>query len=72
MGMSVLETSFEKSQGLIAKTVCGGKIKNTAGFPSAIYEGEQIYFCTRACLRVFEENPEPFIVGEIDHPLDED
>ena len=69
--MSTLETSFEKPQEPIAKTVCGGKIKNTADFPSAIYEGEQIYFCTRACLRVFEENPEPFIAGEIDHPLDE-
>ena len=70
--MSTLETSFEKPQEPIAKTVCGGKIKNTADFPSAIYEGEQLYFCTRACLRVFEENPEPFIAGEIDHPLDED
>jgi YHS domain-containing protein len=37
-----------------------------------MYEGERLYFCTRACLRVFEENPEPFIAGEIEHPLDDD
>jgi YHS domain-containing protein len=70
--MSALETSFDKSQESIAKTVCGGKIKNTADFPSAMYEGEQVYFCTRACLRVFQENPEPFMAGEIAHPLDDE
>ena len=64
--------SFDKQQESIAKTICGGKIKDTANFPSAIYEGEQIYFCMRACLRVFEENPDAFVAGEIDHPLDDD
>jgi YHS domain-containing protein len=68
----LLETSFDKSQQPIAKTVCGGKIKDTTSFPSAIYEGEQVYFCTRACLRVFEENPDAFVAGEIDHPLGDD
>ncbi|MBL8049608.1 MAG: YHS domain-containing protein [Anaerolineales bacterium] len=68
----MLETSLDNLQKPLAKTVCGGKIKDTAGFPSAIYEGEQIYFCTRACLRVFEENPNAFIAGEIEHPLDDE
>jgi YHS domain-containing protein len=68
----LLETSFNTPQQPIAKTVCGGKIKDTASFPSAIYEGEQVYFCTLACLRVFEENPDAFVAGEIDHPLDDD
>jgi YHS domain-containing protein len=67
--MSGLETSFDKSQEPIVKTVCGGKINKPADFPTAIYRGEQIYFCTRACLRVFEENPDPFMAGEIEHPL---
>jgi YHS domain-containing protein len=67
-----LETSFNNPQKPLAKTVCGGKIKDTASFPSAIYEGKQIYFCTRACLRVFEENPDAFVAGEIDHPLEDD
>lgn len=68
----LLKTSLNNPQQPIAKTVCGGKIKNTADFPSAIYEGKQIYFCTRACLRVFEENPSAFIEGEIEHPLDDE
>jgi YHS domain-containing protein len=38
-----------------AKTACGGTLKKTQGFPSAIYEGEPIYFCSQACLRVFQE-----------------
>lgn len=70
--MSALETSFNNPQQEIAKTACGGKIKDTAGFPSAIYEGQQIYFCTRACLRAFEKDQERFMAGEIKHPIHED
>jgi Cu+-exporting ATPase len=55
-----------------AKTVCGGKIKVPENYPSAIYKGEQIYFCTRACLRVFNQDPEPFIAGDVEHPLEDD
>jgi YHS domain-containing protein len=53
-----------------AKTACGGKLKDPASFPSAIYRSQQIYFCTIACLRVFEQNPVPFMAGEIEHPID--
>ena len=70
--MSASETPFDKPQEPIAKTVCGGKIKYSAGFPSTVYKGERVYFCTRACLRVFEENPDPFMAGEVEHPLDDD
>lgn len=35
------------------KTVCGGKIKDSTKYPSAVYRGEEIYFCTQACLEVF-------------------
>lgn len=58
-------------QPYIAKTACGGKLKDTKDFPSAMYRGEWIYFCTQACLRVFEQDPDPFIAGEIEHPIDE-
>lgn len=54
------------------KTACGGKLKNPANYPSAIYRGEQIYFCTRACLRVFEQDPDPFMAGEVKHPIHEE
>ena len=33
-----------------------------------MYRGERIYFCTRACLRAFERDPDPFMAGEIEHP----
>ena len=54
------------------KTACGGKLKDPTNYPSAIYRGEQIYFCTRACLRVFEQDPDLFIVGEVEYLLEED
>lgn len=54
-----------------AKTACGGKLKDPKDFPSAMYRGERIYFCTRACLRVFEQDPDPFMAGEVEHPLDD-
>ena len=54
------------------KTACGGVIKDPENYPSAIYHGERLYFCTRACLRVFEQNPDPFLAGDVEHPLDEE
>lgn len=63
---------FDKPQPVIAKTACGGELTDTRGYPSAEYRGEPIYFCTDACLRVFGENPEAFMTGEIVHPLDDD
>lgn len=56
---------------LTAKTACGGKPKNPEQFPSALFHGERVYFCTSACLRVFETDPERFMAGEIEHPLGE-
>jgi YHS domain-containing protein len=53
-----------------AETACGGTLKNTDGYPSATYRGERIYFCTQACLNVFEQNPDEFMAGKIAHPLD--
>ncbi len=59
----------EPSQASIAKTACGGKLKDTTGYPSAIYRSEQVYFCTHACLHVFEQNSDAFMAGEIEHPI---
>lgn len=53
-------------------TACGGKLKDPTSYPNANYRGEIIYFCTRACLRAFEQNPEAFMAGEVDHPVEED
>lgn len=50
------------------KTACGGFIKGPSRYPSALFHGEQVFFCTKACLKAFLENPEPFMAGEIEHP----
>jgi YHS domain-containing protein len=54
------------------KTACGGKIKDTSKYPSADYRGERIFFCTPACLRVFQQDPDLFMAGEVEHPPDEE
>jgi YHS domain-containing protein len=53
------------------RTACGGTLKDPAGYPCADYRGEKVYFCTRACLRAFEQAPDAFMAGEIEHPAEE-
>ena len=54
------------------KTACGGKLKDPTNYPNADYQGERVYFCTRACLRVFEQDPDAFIAGEVEHPTEDE
>jgi YHS domain-containing protein len=54
------------------KTTYGGKLNAPTTYPSAIYRGERVYFCTRACLRVFEQDAEAFMAGKVEHPIEED
>jgi YHS domain-containing protein len=54
------------------KTACGGKLKDPANYPSAMYHGERVYFCTRACLRVFVQVSDAFMAGKVEHPIEED
>jgi len=54
------------------RTACGGTIKDPTKYPSADHRGGTIYFCTRACLRVFKEDPDAFMAGEVEHPTEED
>jgi YHS domain-containing protein len=35
-----------------------------------MYDSERFYFCTQACLRVFELHPDDFMAGKIEHPLE--
>ena len=51
------------------RMACGGTLPDTTGYPSAIYRGEQIYFCTESCLRLFELQPDAFMAGKIEHPF---
>ena len=54
------------------ETACGSEIRDASQYPSAMYRGEVVYFCTQACLRAFELDPDPFMAGEIEHPEDDD
>jgi YHS domain-containing protein len=51
-------------------TACGGQIQSDSGYPSAYFQGKRVFFCTQACLRVFEAAPNAFMAGEIDHPTE--
>ena len=53
-------------------TACGGGIHDPSKYPSAEYRGERVYFCSNACKRAFEQAPDDFMAGDIEHPLDED
>ena len=54
-----------------AQTICGGVLNDPSGYPSAIYQGERVYFCALGCLKAFEGDPVRFMAGEIEHPLDD-
>jgi Cu+-exporting ATPase len=50
------------------KTACGGKIKDPDKYPNAEYRGERIFFCHTGCLRTFEQDPDGFMSGDVEHP----
>jgi len=55
-----------------AITACGGKISDPSRYPSALYQGQRVYFCTRVCLGAFEAAPDRFMAGEVKHPVEEE
>lgn len=56
----------------VFKSACGGTLKDPSAYPSAMFNGERVYFCNQACLKAFLSAPEAFMAGEVEHPLDED
>ncbi len=62
----------ERKSNPMLETVCGSEIQNPDKYPSSLYRGEVVYFCTGACLRAFEGDPDRFIAGEIEHPEDDE
>lgn len=52
-----------------AVTACGGKIDQPERYPSAMHNGQIVYFCTLACLEAFKRDPDRFMAGEIEHPI---
>jgi YHS domain-containing protein len=53
-------------------TACGGRINEPGRYPTAMYRGKLVYFCNKACLLAFIDNPDRFMSGEIGHPLELD
>jgi YHS domain-containing protein len=53
------------------KSVCGGVLQDPTQYPSAMFNGERVYFCNTACLNAFLGAPEAFMAGEIEHPLED-
>jgi Cu+-exporting ATPase len=41
--------------------VCGMMIDRTAAVGSAVYESEEVYFCSEGCRKAFEAEPERFV-----------
>ena len=63
---------YQSERQQITNSVCGGILKNPEKYPSVIFKDERLYFCMRACLRVFEQDPQAFLDGEVEHPFEED
>ena len=51
------------------QTACRGTLKNPTNYPKAAYRGTEVYFCTLACIHAFEQDPDPFMAGEVKHPI---
>jgi YHS domain-containing protein len=64
-----MDTDPSRTTSEPAKTACGGTLKNTDGWVRAIYQGKLVYFCSESCLQVFQQHPDDFISGTIDHPM---
>jgi YHS domain-containing protein len=62
----------ERKSNPMLETDCGSAIEDPDKYPSSLYRGEVVYFCTGACLRAFEGDPDRFIAGEIEHPEDDE
>ena len=53
------------------KSACGGTLKDPSAYPSAMFNGERVYFCNAACLKAFLLSPDAFMAGEGEQPLED-
>jgi len=58
---------MEQSEESVSKSACGGSLTDPGVYPITDHDGIRVYFCTRACLRAFEENPDGFMNEEVGH-----
>jgi len=58
--------------GSAAATTCRGKLGDTRRHPSAMYRREEIFSCTQACRGVVEQDPDPVVASDVEHPAQDD
>ena len=63
-----MNTLSDNTQQQAIKSACGGTLKDPSAYPSAMFNGERVYFCNAACLKAFLLAPEAFMAGEVEHP----
>jgi P-type Cu+ transporter len=51
---------------LVIDPVCETELEETSAAATLERNGEMFYFCSPACLRAFEEEPERFAVSAVD------
>ncbi len=47
-------------------------MQDPSEYPSAMYKGERVYFCNKACIKTFLQASEAFMAGEVEHPLEDE
>jgi len=67
-----MTTISQNAETSIEKTACGGVMQDPSEYPSAMYKGERVYFCNKACMETFLQAPEAFMAGEVEHPLEDE
>ncbi len=48
----------------VTDPVCGTRVEPSQAAAQAEHDGRAYYFCSEACRRAFEEDPEAFVGGE--------
>lgn len=64
------EKQLTPKEGEFVRVACGGSMEFTADTPWAIYQGEVVAFCTEGCKRTFDQDPDPFMAGDVPHPAE--
>jgi Cu+-exporting ATPase len=51
---------------MVKDLVCGMEIKKEEAASSSLYKGNEYFFCSEGCQKRFDENPEKYIIREMD------
>ena len=48
-------------------SACGDRLADAYRYPRIMYKGREVLFCTIACLKQYQKDPESFMRGEVVH-----